>query len=73
MDRLDPHPVTGQPFASPVPPGTGWPGDPADLATPVARTPAAVRRLAATLLIAADAANVLIDGGGHGASVRAAA
>lgn len=48
MDRLDPHPVTGQPFASPVPPGTGWPGDPADLATPVARTPAAVRRLAAT-------------------------
>jgi len=23
-----PHPVTGQPFASPVPPGTGWPDDP---------------------------------------------
>ena len=43
-----PHPVTGQPFASPVPPGTGWPDDPADPTTPVARTPAAVRRLAGT-------------------------
>ncbi|HET8718883.1 MAG TPA: uracil-DNA glycosylase [Nocardioidaceae bacterium] len=41
-----PHPVTGQPFASPVPPGTGWPEDPATPTTPVARTPAAVRRLA---------------------------
>ncbi len=29
-----------------VPPGTGWPGDPASAATPVARTPAQVRRLA---------------------------
>ena len=45
---LLPHPVTGQPFASPVPPGTGWPDDPATPTTPVARTPAAVRRLAAT-------------------------
>jgi uracil-DNA glycosylase len=43
-----PHPVTGKRFASPVPPGTGWPGDPAAADTPVARTPAAVRRLAAT-------------------------
>ncbi|CCH78604.1 conserved hypothetical protein [Nostocoides japonicum T1-X7] len=43
---LEPHPVTGQPFPSPVPPGTGWPGDPADAATPVARTPARVVRLA---------------------------
>ena len=43
-----PHPLTGDPFASPVPPGTGWPDDPADGATPVARTPAAVRRLAVT-------------------------
>ena len=34
-----PHPVNGQPFPSPVPPGTGWPGDPADGQTPVARTP----------------------------------
>ena len=46
-ESLLPHPVTGQPFPSPVPPGTGWPGDPADGATPVARTPAQVRRLAA--------------------------
>ncbi|HYN30482.1 MAG TPA: uracil-DNA glycosylase [Dermatophilaceae bacterium] len=44
---LDPHPVTGTPFPSPVPPGTGWPGDPADATTPVARDAAAVRRLAA--------------------------
>ena len=43
-----PHPLTGRPFASPVPPGTGWPGDPATAETPVARTPAAVRRLAVT-------------------------
>jgi uracil-DNA glycosylase family 4 len=45
---LLPHPVTGAAFASPVPPGTGWPDDPAAPDTPVARTPAAVRRLAAT-------------------------
>jgi uracil-DNA glycosylase family 4 len=31
-----------------VPPGTGWPDDPATSETPVSRTPAAVRRLAAT-------------------------
>ncbi len=42
-----PHPVTGAPFASPVPPGTGWPEDPASADTPVATTPARVRRLAA--------------------------
>jgi uracil-DNA glycosylase len=30
----------------PVPPGTGWPGDPADAATPVARTAADVAALA---------------------------
>ncbi len=41
-----PHPVTGQPFPSPVPPGTGWPGDPATADTPVARTAAQVGRLA---------------------------
>ncbi|MFL6175619.1 MAG: uracil-DNA glycosylase, partial [Ornithinibacter sp.] len=46
MDPLDPHPVTGELFASPVPAGSGWPGDPADASTPVAQTPAAVRRLA---------------------------
>ncbi len=32
----------------PVPPGTGWPGDPATQATPVAESPAGVRALAAT-------------------------
>jgi|SRR6478752_722659 len=45
-DASDPHPVTGQRFPSPVPPGTGWPGDPADASTPVARTPAQVVRFA---------------------------
>jgi uracil-DNA glycosylase family 4 len=45
--RLEPHPVTGRPFPSPVPPGTGWPGDPADAGTPVAASAADVRRLAA--------------------------
>ena len=42
----DPHPLTGQLFESPVPPGTGWPGDRATAATPVAGTAAAARRLA---------------------------
>ena len=32
-----PHPVTGALFDSPVPPGTGWPDDPASPGTPVAR------------------------------------
>ena len=41
-----PHPVTGQPFPSPVPPGTGWPGDPATPGTPVAHDADDVRRLA---------------------------
>lgn len=41
------HPLTGQLFPSPVPPGTGWPGDPATAQTPVARSPQGVRRLAA--------------------------
>ncbi|MDO5504094.1 MAG: uracil-DNA glycosylase [Actinomycetia bacterium] len=44
--RLDPHPVTGDLFTSPVPPGGGWPGDPATTTTPVARTAARVRALA---------------------------
>lgn len=47
MQPIHPHPVTGQLFPSPVPPGTGWPDDPATSETPVARTPAQVRRLAA--------------------------
>lgn len=40
------HPLTGQLFPSPVPPGTGWPEDPADAATPVAVNAAAVVSLA---------------------------
>ena len=44
----DPHPLTGQPFDSPVPPGTGWPEDPADPDTPVAASAADVARLAAS-------------------------
>ena len=48
MSEALPHPLTGTPYPSPVPPGTGWPDDPATPGTPVARTPAAVRRLAAT-------------------------
>ncbi len=41
------HPRTGQAFGSPVAPGTGWPGDPASSATPVARSAARVAALAA--------------------------
>ena len=44
--RLDPHPLTGRPYPSPVPPGTGWPGDPATASTPVAIAPAQVLTLA---------------------------
>ncbi len=44
----DPHPVTGEPFVSPVPPGSGWPGDPATARTPRAHTAADVERLAAS-------------------------
>jgi uracil-DNA glycosylase family 4 len=43
-----PHPLTGQPFPSPVPPGTGWPEDPASPDTPVARTADDVRALSGT-------------------------
>jgi uracil-DNA glycosylase len=49
-----PHPLTGQRFVSPVPPGTGWPDDPAAPGTPVAHGPDDVRRLAE----AADLAGV---------------
>jgi uracil-DNA glycosylase family 4 len=45
---VDPHPLTGQLFPSPVPPGTGWPGDPATARTQRARTPEDVARLAAS-------------------------
>jgi uracil-DNA glycosylase len=43
-----PHPLTRRAFASPVPPGTGWPEDPAEPDTRVARSAGGVRRLAAT-------------------------
>jgi uracil-DNA glycosylase len=41
------HPRTGRAFASPVPPGSGWPGDPASPTTPVAGDADAVADLAA--------------------------
>jgi uracil-DNA glycosylase family 4 len=41
-----PHPLTGELFESPVPPGTGWPEDPATARTPIAGNPAAVAALA---------------------------
>ena len=47
MTSLLPHPATGRPAASPVQPGTGWPGDPSGPGEPVARTPAQVVALAA--------------------------
>jgi uracil-DNA glycosylase family 4 len=40
------HPLVRQEFASPVPPGTGWPDDPASASTPVAASADDVRRLA---------------------------
>ncbi len=43
--ELLPHPLTGQPFPSPVPPGTGWPGDPARPRTPRANDVRDVVRL----------------------------
>jgi uracil-DNA glycosylase len=52
--RAEPHPITGKPFDSPVPPGTGWPGDPASAQTPVALTVADVSRLAAASTTIAD-------------------
>jgi uracil-DNA glycosylase family 4 len=45
-DVLLPHPVTGELFASPVPPGTGWPDDPAPADVPVAKSSADVIALA---------------------------
>ncbi|KMO67180.1 uracil-DNA glycosylase [Mycolicibacterium chlorophenolicum] len=41
-----PHPRTGALFDSPVRPGSGWPGDPANTRTVVAGTPADVAALA---------------------------
>jgi uracil-DNA glycosylase family 4 len=45
---VQPHPLTGRLFPSPVPPGTGWPDDPATAATPVAHTPSDVLMLSRT-------------------------
>ena len=42
-----PHPVTGQPFESPVPAGAGWPGDVAQPHTAVARSAREVAAVAA--------------------------
>jgi uracil-DNA glycosylase family 4 len=53
--RRLPHPLTGRPFASPVPVGTGWPGDPATASTAVAEDREEVQRRAA---MAADLAEV---------------
>jgi uracil-DNA glycosylase family 4 len=52
---VHPHPRTGVLFESPVPPGTGWPGDPATPQTPVAADAGQVATLAAT---AGDLANL---------------
>src|SRR5690242_9510367 len=46
MELELPHPRSGVLFGSPVPPGTGWPGDVASPATPVASRPAQVVRFA---------------------------
>lgn len=51
---LAPHPLTGALFASPVPPGAGWPDDPADATTAVAEEPDDVVRLAATACTTAE-------------------
>jgi uracil-DNA glycosylase family 4 len=45
---LLPHPITGRVFGSPVPPGEGWPGDPADADTPAAGRERQVSKLAAS-------------------------
>jgi uracil-DNA glycosylase len=43
------HPRTGEMFDSPVPPGSGWPGDPASSRTSVASTAADVASMAAAV------------------------
>ena len=49
MTSLLPHPLTGQLFPSPVPPGTGWPDDPA--AEPVAGPRTELDRLSAEISV----------------------
>ena len=53
-ERRLPHPRTGRLFPSPVPPGSGWPGDPARPDTPVAHDAAEVADLAAQLRTVAE-------------------
>ena len=48
------HPRTGVTFDSPVPPGSGWPGDPATVDTAVAATPAQVAAKAAAVKTTAE-------------------
>ncbi len=48
------HPRTGALFDSPVPPGSGWPGDPATPRTAVAATPAQVASMAAAVTTVDD-------------------
>jgi len=49
-----PHPRTGARFDSPVPPGSGWPGDPATSSTPRARDAGKVAALAGAVADLAD-------------------
>lgn len=46
--------MTGGLFESPVPPGTGWPGDPSTVQAPIARAEPEVERLARQALTLAD-------------------
>lgn len=57
---LLPHPLTGDLFASPVPPGTGWPDDPAPPGTEVAASAADVVRLAEDATLAEVDARVSV-------------
>jgi uracil-DNA glycosylase family 4 len=55
-----PHPLTGQLFPSPVPPGTGWPDDPAAPTTPVAEDAADVAGRAPTAGLGSLSAQVSV-------------
>ena len=57
---LLPHPLAGGAFASPVVPGTGWPGDPAGADTPVAHDAAEVMALATGVPLAELTARVSV-------------
>lgn len=54
MEHTLPHPGTGRSHPSPVPPGTAWPGDPAQADTPVAGSASQVARLAASAATLAE-------------------